>query len=54
MKIQFESNQQFQLDAIQAVLDVFDGQPLAQGEYEIGSRGSRGRALNINFSEAGC
>lgn len=35
MKIQFESNQQFQLDAIQAVLDVFDGQPLAQGEYEI-------------------
>ncbi|MGA2619423.1 MAG: DEAD/DEAH box helicase family protein [Thermoguttaceae bacterium] len=35
MRIQFESNQQFQLDAIQAVLDVFDGQPLAQGEYEI-------------------
>ena len=35
MKIQFEGNQQFQLDAIRAVLDVFDGQPLAQGEYEI-------------------
>lgn len=35
MKIHFESNQQFQLDAIQAVVDVFDGQPLAQGEYEI-------------------
>ena len=35
MKIQFESNQQFQLDAIQSTLDVFDGQPLAQGEYEI-------------------
>ena len=35
MKIQFDSNQQYQLDAIQAVVDVFDGQPLAQGEYEI-------------------
>jgi len=35
MKIQFDSNQQYQLDAIQAAVDVFDGQPLAQGEYEI-------------------
>ena len=35
MKIQFDSNQQYQLDAIQAMVDIFDGQPLAQGEYEI-------------------
>ena len=35
MKIQFDSHQDYQLDAIQAVTDVFDGQPLAQGEYEI-------------------
>jgi len=35
MKIQFDSNQQYQLDAIQATVEVFDGQPLAQGEYEI-------------------
>ena len=35
MKIQFDSNQDYQLDAIKAVVDVFDGQPLAQGEYEI-------------------
>lgn len=27
MKLQFESNQQYQLDAIQAVIDVFAGQP---------------------------
>jgi len=30
VKIQFDSNQEYQLDAIQATLDVFDGQPLAQ------------------------
>jgi len=35
MKIQFDSNQQYQLDAIQAAVEMFDGQPLAQGEYEI-------------------
>ena len=35
VKIQFDSNQDYQLDAIQAVVDVFDGQPMAQGEYEI-------------------
>ena len=35
VKIQFDSNQDYQLDAIKAVVDVFDGQPLAQGEYEI-------------------
>ncbi len=35
MKIQFDSNQKYQLEAIQAAVDVFDGQPLAQGEYEI-------------------
>ncbi len=35
MKIQFDSNQDYQLDAIQAAVDAFDGQPMAQGEYEI-------------------
>ena len=35
MKIQFDSNQDYQLEAIEAVVDVFDGQPMAQGEYEI-------------------
>ena len=35
MKIQFDGNQEYQLDAIKAVVNVFDGQPLAQGEYEI-------------------
>lgn len=35
MKIQFDSNQQYQLDAIQVMVEIFDGQPLARGEYEI-------------------
>ena len=35
MKIKFDANQDFQLDAINAIVDVFDGQPLKQGDYEI-------------------
>lgn len=29
LKIQFDEQQQYQLDAVNAVLDLFDGQPLA-------------------------
>ncbi|MBA3530777.1 MAG: DEAD/DEAH box helicase family protein, partial [Ardenticatenales bacterium] len=35
MKIKFDKNQDYQLDAINAVVDVFEGQPLAQGEQEL-------------------
>lgn len=35
MKIHFEGNQQYQLDAVNAVADLFDGQPRARGQYEI-------------------
>ncbi|MCP9495556.1 MAG: DEAD/DEAH box helicase family protein [Pyrinomonadaceae bacterium MAG19_C2-C3] len=34
MKLQFDSSQGYQLDAIQAVIDVFEGQPLADGDYQ--------------------
>lgn len=35
MKLQFDAQQQFQIDAVNAVVDVFDGQPLHQGDFEI-------------------
>jgi type III restriction enzyme len=35
MKIKFDPNQQFQLDAINAVVDIFDGQPPHKSDFEI-------------------
>lgn len=35
MKTKFDSNQQYPLDAINAVVDIFDGQPLATHSLEI-------------------
>lgn len=35
MKIKFDSRQQYQIDAVNAVVDIFDGQPLHQGDYEF-------------------
>lgn len=35
MKIKFDSHQDYQLDAVGSVVDAFDGQPVAQGQYEI-------------------
>lgn len=35
MKLQFDPNQPFQLDAVSAVADLFDGQPLGQPEFAV-------------------
>src|SRR6266567_2095106 len=35
MKIQFDAQQQYQLDAVSAVVDIFDGQPLEQPDFAI-------------------
>lgn len=65
MKLQFESNQQYQLDAIQAVVDVFAGQPkndssIIPGQIELGLEGrqlsleatsARANILNLTWSQ---
>jgi len=35
MKIKFESDQEYQLEAIRAVTGVFEGQPLGEGLYTL-------------------
>ncbi|GBR76498.1 restriction endonuclease [Candidatus Termititenax persephonae] len=35
MQLHFDSSQQYQLDAIQAIVDLFEGQPLNKGDFEI-------------------
>jgi hypothetical protein len=39
VKIQFDPNQSFQLDAVAAVTDLFDGQPQGAPEYAVISLG---------------
>jgi type III restriction enzyme len=35
MKLKFNSNQQFQIDAVNSIVEIFDGQPLHKGDFEI-------------------
>ena len=35
MKLKFDANLDYQLDAVKAVVDLFDGQPMKQGDFEI-------------------
>ena len=36
MKLKFDPNLQFQIDAVNAMAEVFYGQPLSEGDLEIG------------------
>lgn len=47
MKLKFDPSLEFQRDAINAVVRAFDGQPIAQSQFEISaSAGSAGMALS--------
>jgi type III restriction enzyme len=42
VKLQFDPNQQYQLDAVAAVVDLFDGQPQGAPEYAVINMGEQG------------
>lgn len=44
MKLQFDAKQQFQIDAVESVVDLFDGQPLNKGDFQISFEG-KGQGL---------
>lgn len=35
MKLQFDSSQEYQIDAVQAVINIFEGQPLAEDDFQV-------------------
>src|SRR5208283_1775111 len=47
MKLHFDSNQEYQIEAIRAVTDIFEGQPLNGGDFEV-SMNQTGSLLSEN------
>ena len=47
MKLHFDSKHEFQLEAIKAITDIFEGQPLDSGDFEF-SIGQPGILLTEN------
>ena len=47
MKLHFDSKQEFQLEAVKAITDIFEGQPLSSGDFEF-SIGQPGALLTEN------
>lgn len=50
MKLHFDANQDFQLQAIQSVVDLFEGQPLNTGDFEFSLNDSD---LSLQLNENG-
>lgn len=49
MKLHFDPNQSYQLEAIQSVVELFDGQPLNSGEYAFSlDEGTSGVLISEN------
>jgi len=59
VKLHFDSNQEFQLEAIKAVTDIFEGQSLNSGDFEFSHKQSgsllteNGIGNQIDFSDLG-
>lgn len=51
MKIQFDKNQEYQLEAIQSVVNVLEGQPLNQSDFEFSLADES--ATSLKFTETG-
>ncbi len=49
MKLHFDANQDYQLQAIQAVLGLFEGQPLNRGDFEFSLAGNDGLGLKVSM-----
>ena len=47
MKLHFDSNQQYQWDALKATTDIFEGQPLSSGDFEF-TQNTTGALLSEN------
>lgn len=47
MKLHFDPNQQYQLDAVKSIIDIFEGQPLTQGDFGF-SISENGQLFNEN------
>jgi type III restriction enzyme len=54
MKIKFDSNQQFQIEAVNAITDIFEGLPIKQGSFEVNLGGAyEGMLKDLERSELG-
>ncbi|MCF7971025.1 MAG: DEAD/DEAH box helicase family protein [Methylococcaceae bacterium] len=50
MELAFDGHQDYQLEAIQAVIDLFDGQPLAKGVFEVALKSE---VSSLHFTDTG-
>lgn len=50
MKLQFDSSQDYQLAAIRAIVDIFEGQPLNKSDFEVSLAMERS---SLAFTEKG-
>jgi type III restriction enzyme len=51
MKLKFDKNQSYQLEAIQSVIDLFEGQPLNRSDFEFSASGDANGS--VAFTETG-